>query len=613
MKGKSPVPPLRKRIQQLRALHRQFGDLVRAERALICCAALALGVEIAMTLLGPWPIKYLFDGLLMPSASSGGLFLVPADYPAEHPTAFVIWLGVAILGIAIVGGTAAYYRQVWSAAAGQQIVNKVRKRLYGHLLGLSLRFHRDRKLGDLLLRITGDIPVLRDVLSEAVIELAGRVVLVLGILVILLWIDAPLAIVSIVTLVLVLLLAGMAGRNIARTARRQREKEGLLAGTATEALSAVTLIKAYGREQEMLDRFARQNRSAMRKGLKGTRLQAALAQRVEICFAIGIAVVIGYGALRVIDAQALSPGDLLVFVSYVRYLQKPLRRLSQTSTRIGKASACGQRILEIFNVQPEERDRDDARPAPRLRGAIDFAGVQFGYQRETAVLRNLTLAVPAGQSLAIVGRNGAGKSTLTNLLLRFFEPDAGAIRLDGVNARELTIASVRAQISVALQDTYLFGTTVRDNLLLSAPDATDEDMMRALDLVGAADFIARLPNGLESEVKEGGRGFSGGECRKLALAGALLRPSAILILDEPTTHVDAATRDDLLRRFPSIVRGRTTLVITHDPELLAHVDRVVLLENGRIVGDGADEQLRVTSASYRRLFPLSTIEPGRST
>lgn len=591
---------LRIRLRQLRHTLRAYRDLLQKERGLLVAAFIALTVETGMLLLAPWPIQYLFDGLIVPAPEVSLLF-VPDGFPQREPAVFVAAVCSAILVIASLGGVASYYRQVWAATAGQRMVLKLRKRLYGHLQSLSLRFHTDRRLGDLILRITGDIPALRDILSETLLDLIGRVLLAGATIAVMYWLDPVLATVAVVTLVVVFASSALFGRRIAQVAKRQRAKEGFVAHTAAESLASITLIKALGAEERMLEVFARQNRTSMRQGLRGTRLQAALSRSVEITFAIGIAIVLAWGAWRVAQQGVLTAGALLVFVSYVRSLNKPLRRLSRASSRIGKASACAERIGEIFAIAPEEIDQPDAGPAPALRGELRFDDVTFGYDPAHPILRSLDLQVSPGERIALVGRNGSGKTSLLHLALRFYEPDSGRIEFDGAPATRYTIASVRSQIALALQETLLFGSTLRENLRLAVPEATDEAMLDALRTVGG-EWIANLPQGLDTELAEAGKNLSGGERRKLGLAIALLRRCPILFLDEPTTFIDGKSREDLVAAFDRITEGRTTIVVTHDADLLPRVDRVVLLAEGRIVASGPHDRLWRECVEYRTLF-----------
>lgn len=599
---------IRRRARELRGLHERFGDPIFAEQRLLALAFVALGGEVLFQLLTPFPIKYLFDGLLIPDGNAR-LIGVPGGFPAAHPYQFLALVAGAMIVFPLLAGLFSYHRTLWSATAGQRIVMKLRKRLYAHLHRLSLRFHRQSRLGDLLLRITGDIPMLRDVLSESFIDLVGRLLSVVVTLLVLFLLDPTLALVSLVVLGSVALLSALFTRRIAHAAKRQRRKEGLLAYTAAESLGTLTLIKALGREQTVVDRFARQNRTSLRKGLLATRLQARLSRWVETVFAIGVAVVTVFGVARILGGGALSAGDLLVFVALVRNLNKPLRKISRISGRIGKAAACGERILEILRIEPEEIDRPGARPAPALAGEVGLSNLSFSYDGRDAALDGLNLTVAAGERVALVGRNGAGKTTLIHLLLRFYEPSSGRICVDGVDVRRYTLKSLRDQIAIALQDTHLLGASIRDNLSFSAPDATESEMLAALDAVGA-DFVASLPEGLDTSLAEGGADLSGGERRKLSLAGTLLRRTPVLILDEPTTHIDSGSRNDILAGLPKLTQGRTTLIITHDQKMLNWVDRVVFLEDGRVAGAGSHGGLLERIPSYRNLFPAAA--PGRS-
>ena len=664
------IRTLRRRLAQLRSVRERFGTLVHKERKLLWLGAMAMTIETGCLIALSFPLRYLTDVLLIPSAGANKLPFMPEDFyltATEEQRARFLWIVCAlVLVIATLIGVFGYLRTVWCATAGQRIVMKLRKQLYGHLHLLSLRFHHGNRIGDLMVRITGDIPMLRDILSGAIIDLIGRMVLVVAWFGVMVWIDPVLAIASSIVLVVVGLLSALFAKRIVKIVKRQRKQEGILAYTTSETLSSLTLVKALGREDEVVRRFARKNRTAMRAGLKGTRLQASLSRYVEIVLAGGLAVVIFVGMNKVL-AGALTAGALLQFISSLRNLNKPLRRVSRISTQIGKAAACGERITEVLDIEPEEVDAPDAIAAPLLRGEIEFREVEFSYVRAEDIsdrptgdeedeededaldleedstvhiddgldlsdfsateshaekssrrtgdskpdparierpraLAGVSLRIEPGEVIALVGRNGAGKSTMMNLLLRLYEPTGGTLFFDGVASQKYTIRSLRDQISIALQHTYLFGSTVHENLLFSAPEATPAEIHEALRLVGG-EFFEALPEGIDTELAEGGSNLSGGQRRKLALAGALLRKAPILVLDEPTAAIDQASRDDLLRRLPEAIKGRTTILIAHDSALLAWADRVVYLEDGQIVADGTHEQLQATSDGYRALFP----------
>ena len=592
------LPMFRQRLTQLGWIYRHFGGLLRSERSLLLLALLALAGEIAGQVLAPWSLKYVTDGLLMPT--DDGLPLVPDGYPQAHPYRFLAWVCGGLLAITVVGQWCAFKRTVVAATAGQRMVTKLRKRLYHHLHLLPLPFHQRSRFGDLLLRITGDIPMLRDILSQSLLELVGRMLHVIVVLALMFVLDATLACISLGVFVVLVVLSTTFTRKISRVVRKQRRKEAALAFAAGETLRAVALVKAYGREEEVARSFARQNRSTLRAGLKGTRLQASLARWVEITFAIGTASVLAAGVVRH-QQTAMSIGDLLLFLSYVRGLAKPLRKMSTISGRIGKAAACGERVLEVLDQVPEEKERGGGDQAPTLRGEIEFRDVHFSYDDRAPALRGVSFRIGAGQKVALVGRNGAGKSTMVQLLLRFFDPGEGVVALDGIDSRRWTLRSLRERITVVLQETFLFGSTVRENVHFAAPDASDEVILRTLDALGG-EFVRELPKGLDAKLREAAQNLSGGERRKILLAGALLRHSPILVLDEPTANIDAGTRRDLVERLPALTAGRTALMITHDPEMLGAVDQVLWLEEGRILAAGPHEELLRTHPAYRALF-----------
>lgn len=585
-----PATTLRKGLQDWKTITGKHGDLIRAQSPLLALAGGALLVEILFALVAPWPVRYVFDGLLIPQEGTTILF-VPLGWPQEQPMAFLGIVSTAVLLIAAGQGIFGYFRTVTSAMAGQRMVMKLRKRFYSQLLHLSLRFHREQKLGDLLVRITGDVPMLRDVLSTELVDISGRAIQAIATLSLMFWIDPELAVISLVVLVAVSTLSRFFSLRITKVAKKQREFEGEIAFTTGEGLTALQLVKSLGREEEMTRRFARKNRSSLRQGVRATRLQASLSRWTELIFAGGLSVVLLAGAWRVHQSSGMTPGILLVFISYVRSLQKPLRRASRLAAKIGKASACAIRIAEVLEVEPEEKDLPGAVAAPPLKGKIEFQDVHFDYrvavdpqqlENPPAALKGIQLQIPQGQHLVILGHNGAGKSTLCNLLLRLYEPGQGRILIDDHEVTDWTIRSIRDQISVVLQDSLVLSGSVRDNLLFHNPDASEEQMVAALNEAGCQ-FLLQHPDKLDRILAEGGRDISGGERRRLALASALLRDTPIVILDEPTTGIDPETSADLRKRLPRLLKNKTLILITHDELLAGAFDRQVVMEGGTIV------------------------------
>lgn len=306
---------------------------------------------------------------------------------------------------------------------------------------------------------------------------------------------------------------------------------------------------------------------------------------VQVVLAAGTCLVMWYGVTRV-QAGAISPGDLLVFTAYLTTLNKPIRRMSSMSARVAKATASGERLLEVLDLHPEIADRPGARRAPYLRRWISFIDVTFAYPGSQPVLQNATLTLRAGETVAIVGPSGMGKSSVAKLLMRFYEPQAGRILMDGVDIRDLTLDSLREQISVVLQDSPLFAASIRDNIAYGRLDATEEDIAAAARAAGADRFIRRMPQGYDTVLGERGETLSGGQRQRIAIARALLRNAPILILDEPLTGLDRTTAEELVQTLKMISRDRTTLLIAHDDLTLSMADRIVRLSDRRFAEDG---------------------------
>ena len=596
----SPLKAVGRSLKQLAWLRSQFGGLLREQRLWLFGAASMMAAEITFLILAPWPIKYLFDAYLIPKDDVTVPF-VPRSLREDHPNLFVALLAGSLLALSAGAALTGFYRSVWSATAGQRMVFKLRKRLYLHLQQLPMAFHHRQRFGDLLLRLTGDIPALRDILSESLLELVGRLVMALVMLVILCIRDLPLALISVGVLLAVVVLSRFFSRRITGTVRKQRKKEAQLANLTGEGLRGVALVKALGQEKEVVRWFARHNRSSLRAGVKGTRLQASLSGWAEVVFGGGLALVLAFGAYRVANTGDLYEGDLLIFLSYVRSLHKPLRKISRMTARIGKAKACGERVVEVLNEKIEDDVRGGSHELARLREEIELDGVGFRYPDGHEALRDVHLRFAKGQAVGLVGRNGAGKSTLLHLLLSFFDPTRGQVRFDGRDARDCTLRSLRRQFSFVPQQTFLFGNCVRDNLALVAPEADDAAMEQALRRVGA-DFLFEARDGLDTSLQEEAANLSGGQRQKIALAAAQLSDAPAMILDEPTAHIDHASRAPVLAWIRDAAADRAVIVVSHDPDLLARLDAVAFLEGGEVVGFAPHGELLERDARYRALF-----------
>ena len=500
---------------------------------------------------------------------------------------------LAILGIALVGGAAGFAQSYLIAAVGQKVVAQIRLDLYRHVQRLSHSFHDTTSSGDIIARLTGDVRMMRDLLIDAVVFFAARI-LVIGVTIgVMAWMDWRLTLAALAILPGLWFVTRHFGSRIEGAARKQRRKEGRIAVVMTEGISAINVVKGFAREAHEEDRFAKQNNSSAAAGVLTTRLTANMDRVTQVLLALGTSVVLWYGVTRV-RGGAISPGDLLVFTAYLASLYKPIRKMAAMTARVAKATASGERLLEIFDLEPEVAERPGAVDAGRLGGRIEFDRVTFAYPDRPAVLRGASLTLTPGEIVAVLGPSGIGKSSATRLIMRFYDVQDGAVRIDGRDVRDFTLDSLRGNISVVLQDSVLFGTSVRDNIAYGRLDATDAEIFAAARAAEADSFIRALPEGYETVLGERGETLSGGQRQRIAIARAILRDAPILILDEPLSGLDAVTARGLVDGLRRAAQGRTTFLIGHDDLSMSLAHRVVRLEGGQFV-DGATNP-RILSA-----------------
>jgi ABC-type multidrug transport system fused ATPase/permease subunit len=497
------------------------------------------------------------------------------------------------------------------AQTGQRVIGRIRHELFGHLQTLSPAVFERRRTGDLLMRLTGDIQMLRQMLVDALTTLGQSVLLIAAMIVVMFWLNPTLALLGMATVPLMAWTSWRISRQIRRATDEMREKESIVATIAHDVLGAMPIVQAFNREPIEQQRFSRQNRSTVRAGVRTTKLESKLYRTLSLASAVGLCAIL-YMGVRAVLTGNMTAGDLLVFISYLRGLNKPLRSLSKLSGQVAKATACGQRVAEIFAIPAQVRDRSDARALSDARGTIEFDRVGFSYEPGIPALTDISLRVAPGERIAIVGQTGAGKSTLIKLLLRFYDAQTGCVRIDGTDVRDLTIESLRRQIGWVHQDTILFGMTVAENIALGRADAEPELIRAVARRVQADEFIRALPNGYDAVLGQGGLTLSGGQRQRLALARALLRAPAILLLDEPATGLDALTRQLVEQAWMSPENRATTLVLCHRLHAMERFDRIVMLSGGRIAECGRHSELLTAHGLYAEMFAAGHIDEMRT-
>ncbi len=598
------VNPLFRRVRwaRMRELLRELRPYLKpVQRDLLLALACSIGTVVTVVA-RPWPIKMVFDYALLPAGRVKWVFPY-ATLKGYGAMGVVTIACVFLLVITLLWGMFAYWQRFLISAAGQRVTFRIRRQLFSHLQRLSLSFHRQRQVGDLLLRATGDANMMRDMLVDTVVILSSEFLVLVVMLAVMAMLDWQLTLVSLSVVPLLAVAVFQITTRLRVAVRRSRKKEGRMAAMVGEMLQAVAVIQVFGRESYEDERFGESNRQNLRQGLRTVRLEANLERMSEIVIAIGTGTVLWFGVRRVLDG-ILTPGDLIVFTSYLRGMYKPLRRISWVTVRMSKAAVCADRVFAILHSEEKIKIRKDAKPAPLFRGRVTFKNVTFSYRRGLPVLENVSLTVMPGQTVAVVGANGAGKSTLCGLLPRLYDPDDGTITIDGEKINRFTLESLREQIAVVLQHPMLFAGTIRENIAYGKTDATLEEIVEVAKRVGAHEFISDLATGYDTLVGERGETLSGGQRQKIAIARAMIKDPAILILDEPTAALDATSEAQVDETLAHVAKGKTTFRVGHRLCELQNSDVIVVIENGQITQKGTHEELVAQPGWYRDVYRL---------
>ncbi len=593
----SSPPQARQVMPGFIRIARYFSPLIRREHRLIAGATLAFIAEIGLRLLEPWPLKYVFDAVIAPK---GGSSSAPLGMDLE-PAALIGLAALALVTLTTLRSLAAYAGTVGFALVGNRVLTEIRLRLYRHLQSLSLSFHAKARGGELTVRMIGDVGRLQDATSTALLPLLIDGALLTGMFAVMFWMQWQLALLSLAILPLLWLTAQKLTRRIRQVARKQRRREGDMAATAAESIGAIKTVQALSLEGAFDRVFARHSAADQKEGVRGKRLEARLERTVDILLAISTALILWQGA-RLVARGSLSPGELIVFLAYLKSAFKPARDFAKYTGRLAKATAAGERVIELLERVPDVRNRPDAVVAPELRGDVRFAGAGFEYESGQRVLDGVDLTIEAGQRLALVGSSGSGKSTLVSLLPRLYDPVRGSVLVDGRDIREFTIESLRARISVVLQDTLLFTGTIGENIAYGARSASADEIVAAARLANAHEFIAAMPLGYDTMVGERGVTLSVGQRQRIAIARAAVRDAPILILDEPTTGLDRESQRLVIAALARLARGRTTILVTHDLDFAARSDCIAYLEAGRIVELGTHAALMQANGCYAAMY-----------
>jgi ATP-binding cassette, subfamily B, bacterial len=514
------------------------------------------------------------------------------------------WL-LVLLGVGLLEVVAGGLRHIYAIRNRSQSDARVRDALFAHALRLDATYHDRVGPGELLSRASSDSQHIARMM-DAIGHTIGYVLTVVAVAVVMLVLDWRLALVILIPLPFVSVGAWLYSRRYDLGTRRLQESWGAASTLVEETVSGIRVVKGLGAGDALSARFGRRSDEIFRRAMDLARLDAIFIPVLEMLPLIGIATVLWLGGRSVI-AGDLSVGSFVAFNAYVVMLVWPLRVLGQRVTTVQKALAASGRILEVLEAEPRLREPRHAAELERpLRGDVRLESVRFGHDGDRAVLDGLELHVAPGESVALVGATGSGKSTVAGLLARLYDPEDGRVLLDGHDLRELRLSDVRGAVALVFEETFLFSESVRENIRVGRPHANEEDVRRAAELAGAAEFIGELPDGYETVLGERGFSLSGGQRQRIAIARAILADPAVLVLDDATSAVDATKEHEIRAALAEVMHGRTTLVIAHRPATIALADRVAVLEGGRIVDEGTHSELLRRSERYRALFALES-------
>ena len=595
----------RARLGRTKETLSNFTPFLRPRRAGLLLALFLLLVETGMSLAQPWPLALTLDYVLSDRRE------LPGFWPESLSGEALLLAGIAFLLVSITAASRGLsaFRRYLLQKLGQETVFDMREALYRRVHDLGLDYHGKKRTGDTITRVTSDVKEVRTLLVDSIVEIGSSVFILLGMLVVMVWMSPQLTLLALLTVPFLFLAVRRYRSALVERMRVVRAKEGAIASVIQEAVTGIRAVKIFGREDDELERFRTESEESLRASVGSSLIEAKFSILLGLVGGVGTAAVLYFAALQVLSG-ALSVGQLTVFIAYLGLFLSPLWALSRQANQIGKSLVSGERIIELLGAEPSVKESPDAVPAPAFDGRVTFEDVCFAYEDEAGeVLEGMDFEVEAGSRVALVGLSGAGKTTVTSLIARLYDPQEGRVLIDGLDIKNFTLKSLRDSITFVPQEPMLFRASVAENIGYGKAKATRQEIEHAAELAGADGFIQELPDGYDTLLSERGESLSGGQRQRISIARAMLRESPILILDEPQSGLDAEAAGAVEESWRALTAGRTTFVIAHELRLVRSVDRILVIEDGRVAQDGSHEELLASDGLYARLYALQERDP----
>ncbi len=582
---------------------RTISQLLRPHRLALIFGLLAVIGESIASLLEPWPLKIVLDHVLKTKQTHGWLNSLIVSIAGTGPYAILAAAAILVLGIAVFDAVCTFTEKYFTTSVGQWVMHDLRKTLYSHIQRMSLASLDQSQTGDLIGRITSDIDAVQSFITSSLLDTLVNSITLVGMVAVMFWTNWRFTLISLSVAPVLFFVVYRYTRQIKKASREVRKKQSEIVSIIQEVFTSIRIVKAFAREDYEQNRLEEQSLEGVEIGLRARGLKARLTPIVQLITAVGTALVLWYGG-RLALQGSLEVGSLVLFIWYLGKMYKPMQELSKMPDAYSKAAVGYERIREVLETQPDVEDLPGARPAPRLKGKIEFENVTFSYNGDAPTLSAVSLVIEPGQLAALVGPTGAGKSTIINLIPRFYDPSEGVVKVDGRDVRDYRQKSLREQISFVLQDTLLFHGPIWQNIAYGKPEASRAEILRAAELANVSEFVEKMPEGLNALVGERGVTLSQGQRQRIAIARAIIRNTPILIMDEPTSGLDALSEKLVCDALDRLMEGRTCIIVAHRLSTIRRANTIFVVQDGGIAERGTHDDLLQAGGLYSELHRL---------